>query len=62
MLALSHAASLSFSAAPAAALAPSRASAPAMMAKSKALPFLEAPAHCDGTLAGDVVRATATLL
>jgi len=52
MLALSSA-SLSF-AAPAAALAPSRASAPSMMAKSKALPFLEAPAHCDGTYAGDV--------
>jgi len=25
-----------------------------MMAKSEALPFLEAPAHCDGTFAGDV--------
>jgi len=36
------------------AMAPSRASMPSMMAKSKALPFLEAPAHCDGSLAGDV--------
>jgi len=48
MLALSSA-SLSFAGM---VTAPSR-SAPSMMAKSKALPFLEAPAHCDGTLAGD---------
>jgi hypothetical protein len=27
---------------------------PTMMAKSKALPFLEAPAHLDGSMAGDV--------
>merc|ERR1719183_1994031 len=44
--------------APSTALAPStravvRAAAPTM-AKSEALPFLEAPAHCDGTYAGDV--------
>ena len=50
MLALSSA-SLSFAGM---VTAPSR-SAPSMMAKSKALPFLEAPAHCDGTLAGDEV-------
>jgi len=52
-LALSSAA-LSFTAPTA--VAPStgvRANAPAMMAKSKALPFLEAPAHCDGRYAGD---------
>jgi hypothetical protein len=28
-----------------------------MMAKSQALPFLETPAHCDGSYVGDVVRA-----
>ena len=56
MLALSSA-SMGF-AAPAAALAPSLRSAAPMMRKSEALPFLEAPAHCDGTLAGDVVRKT----
>jgi len=30
------------------------AAAPMMMAKSKALPFLESPPACDGTMAGDV--------
>jgi hypothetical protein len=57
-MALTFAAPLSLAFAPSAALAPStraivRAEAP-MMAKSEALPFLEAPAHCDGTYAGDV--------
>ena len=33
-----------------------RATAPAMR-QSEALPFLEAPSHCDGTYVGDVVRA-----
>ena len=32
----------------------SRVSSPSMMAKSKALPFLEQPAHLDGSMAGDV--------
>ena len=31
---------------------------PSMMAKSKALPFLETPAACDGSMAGDVVSRT----
>lgn len=52
MLAL-HSASLSF--APAGGLAASRTARvePTMMAKSRSLPFLETPAHCDGTYAGD---------
>jgi len=33
-----------------------RASVPAMMAKSKSIPFLEQPAALDGTMAGDKVR------
>jgi hypothetical protein len=52
MLSLSSA-SLSF--AGSAVLAPSRAASPSMMAKSKALPFLEAPAYLDGSMTGDVV-------
>jgi len=44
---------LAFSAGAAAPAAVTRAAAPSMMAKSKALPFLEQPAHLDGTYAGD---------
>lgn len=56
MLAVAAPLTLAFS--PAAAMAPSsrtvaRSAAP-LMAKSESLPFLEAPAHCDGTFAGDV--------
>lgn len=47
---------LAFSAGAAAPAAVTRAAAPSMMAKSKALPFLEQPAHLDGTYAGDAVR------
>jgi len=48
--------SLPLAFAPTAALRPARAARvdPPQMAKSEALPFLEAPAHCDGTYAGDV--------
>ena len=58
MLSALAAQSLAF--APAAAVAPRtavRMAAPQMMAKSESLPFVECPAHCDKTYAGDVVRA-----
>lgn len=56
MLSLVAPSALTF--APMAPLRASRVAAePMMMAKSEALPFLEAPPACDGTMAGDVVSA-----